>query len=273
MRAPIALVLAALALAGCAGTGGPVQGGYFSPECPPPQATARWTQPGLFEAFERIAAQRPDLLLPSDEDSLLPIHSARLAEWPGSRLLSLTRVGDGYWLRISSWRPGEVGMEMPYGEDEVALRRLDEVLVALGLAGSPERPAWERMLLASRGEGAYLHVTLVGRPDVDGFLDRVGPGELVQDDRSVGSLSFEWDGWRMHVRIPSHFVDLGNATHEMRLSVDARGRAEIWATIDDAARAYDELRERAGARFAQLGAPPPTFESATGGSSGCRPSA
>lgn len=269
MRASIALVLAALALAGCAGTGGPAQGGVFSPQCPPPQASAQWTQPGLFDALSRVAAQRPDLQMPGDEHLLARIDSPHLAAWPEPRLLSLTRSGEGYWVSVSSWRPGEVSIEMPYHDDEVVLARLSEVLDAIGLAESPERPAWERMLLATRGHDAYLRVQLAGRPDVEGLLDRLGPGQPMEDDPSVGSIGIEWSGWRMHVRIASRFLDLGDPAHEMRVSVDARDRAQVWATIDDAARPYEELRERTTARFGELGAPAPTFREATGGSGGC----
>lgn len=267
MRRALACILLFALLAGCAlparSPAGP------APACFLGSAQIAWNDPALYDAL--LAVPEADGVNAVDPDQEAPpwrVEHDALARWRDPRVAMVTLSFNDPWVRVIPWTPGEARIEMPYHENETAIARLRALLDALSLGEHPERLAWERALLASRGQGAYLVTIVTATPRLEALLDELqarGAPEVL-DERLAGA-SLRWGEWRVDVRLGA--VTLTTVDPRYTVTVDETGRAlaNTELTSNEDPRAV--MEERTRDFFARIMLPPPSVQNVRGGAGAC----
>lgn len=266
------LLLAALALAGCSAPAAQIAPAPPDQRCWMVSATADWQEPGLYAALP-AAARAAGFEVRTEWGPNMPMTSAALdALYQKHEAMAVTWTPGGpAELRLAPHLPGELAITVAGAEDASARDALfGRFLEHLGLADHPERPAWERALVASHGREPLPQAIVVARPDLGGLYDALlAQGEPNVTAAGPGAVLLEWPGWRMHLQVGFAQVIAGVDDTLIDIIVAEDDRVRAGTTLRPGEAPYPTLQARTNATFARLGLPPPTFEGATGGSDAC----
>lgn len=270
------MMVTATALAGCvSGFGSQAQ----PPEGPRPcflsTASAEWTQPGLYDALPAMAEAADIHLRPEGARSELPLtHPDFAATWPNASVTSITWNTGNHSERfvLSAIRPGEVHVWARYiWDDEDMLRKFGTFLAYTGLADVPERPAWERQLVQTRGEGPWPQATFLAQPRVDAFVDLMGgPSNATLEDHGYGGVTLHWTNWSMRLQLPTwRLTTEASEGRAFDLIVGTMDHALIHVDIGRDDPPHATLQAAADETFARLGMEAPMFQDVRAGAGAC----
>lgn len=251
----LALLVPAL-LAGCAAPPGGLVQRNNDGAC---STAASWREPGL-HALLPDAARVPDVLVePTTPHS--PLLGFEHPDLEARGNASVTFVewdpadgGPRVWLR--GMMPGEVDVTVHAGFGDARLLPVfGAFLDAVGLADSPERPAWERALAGSPRDRWPPHATFVAEPDLAPLHERMR-ANLTEELNGPGTVFLRSGEWSLGLFVPGWLV----TTDDVRLTVDGIDQVGAYATLEPGEPAWPGVQQRARAAFERMGVPPPAFQ-------------
>lgn len=260
----VGCVLVALFAAGCVSPfADPVERVCYSGD-----ASAVWSEPGLF--FGLTGAAQEAGLLPVGRFGFEGPALVEGGHWDRGVWASDRWVGVEFRDAASGMRvvlsPGESGRyEVTVrgsGHDEGGLAPFRSFVGALGLAHSPELPVWERALLSTARQGAYLHVDIDAVPRFAALHERVAVGApVVEPAVSVGTGRLVWGEWTFVYRLGSFAYEVprgDSAPVLLHVAEDDRVVASMAVGATDAP--WPDLQRGVNETFAALGLPAPTYQ-------------
>lgn len=249
-------------------------------ECPP-ALTARWDEPGLYDALPAGARHAGLALAEGSLPQGMPVHDpAFAARWPR------------FAVTTALWRPAQVSdgasddafvdasritLTQPAGTaNGTVLDRAHATLADVGL--SPDA-AWDDALLRSRSGSGFamgadgkpvviaetFQAGLPGSPDLDPLVARLGLGNATVEPAGAGHVGVRWAQWRLDVALPVRSLDLTHNGTTLHLQVDADDHVTASLPVESPASWRGPLADATREGWARMGLAAPQLKDLSGG--------